>query len=162
MAAFSTLKLICYVCHRSSITHSFINQFSTHWAHYCILSAMLCVSHIYLSLWTYIIFFKNGTLHLCDWENVLLFEPGPNMKSPLRQRAESLLILISKPLFRLKFGHCLCKNHLFLNLKYFHCHSSPVLNAICHVGKSPGLFLMTGKCFQEIQPSFSALTLQGN
>lgn len=50
----------------------------------------------------------------------------------------------------------------YKDLRYFLCHLSPVLNAICHVGKSPGMILMTGKCFQEIEPSFSALTLQGN
>lgn len=42
------------------------------------------------------------------------------------------------------------------DLKYFRCHLSAELNAICHFWKPLGMLLMTGKCFLEIQPHVSA------
>lgn len=77
---------------------------------------------------------------------------------------ETLCLLLDSGLWTL--GPALCSllsassvhSH---SLKDFSPHLSPVLNAICHVGKSPGMILMTGKCFQKIEPCLSTTSSPG-
>ena len=133
-------------------------------------SRHLCFSQVIFPYYLeQIQFFKNSPLHFCDFTRGLMFKVGSNISSPLWQRVETFQVLILKSLFR--FGHFLLNPYLPFSFfspqvcmcfRDFHCHLSPVLNAICHVGKSPGDILMTGKCFKETESSFSAPILQGN
>lgn len=102
-------------------------------------------------------------LYVC----VSLFEPGPSITSPLRQRAAFIFSKYQNQNLYLDSNLAAAPFPILLSspfslpslrdLKYFRCHLSPELNAICHFWKPLGMLLMTGKCFLEIQPHFSAL-----